>query len=154
MELKPVHHVPAKCCVPGERKAPNFPASFCDPSYLLLWACTPAPAELTSSGYAFSRMLASVWQSGQIHALGITRLLWSSASQKEILQQITSCSGEHREQQCLRQYRILSCLDLSSVQGHLDWGQSPLKVRNIPFFCAVFLQAPGVLPDWFCCKSA
>lgn len=55
-----------------------------------------------------------------------SRLLWSSASQKEILRQITSCSREHGEQQCLRQYRVLSSLDLLTLQEHPVWGQSSL----------------------------
>lgn len=67
----------------GHREDLKFPASFCDPSYLLLWACAPALGELTSSGYGFSRMLASVWQSGQIHALGITLVFFEAALVKK-----------------------------------------------------------------------
>lgn len=67
-----------------------------------------------------------------------SRLLWSSASQKEILWQITSCSREHGEQQCLKQYRILSSLDLLTLQEHPVWGQSPLKSQEHSFLlCSV-----------------
>lgn len=136
----------------GDREALNFPASFCDPSYLLLWACTPALGELRSSGCAFSRMLASVWQSGQIHALGMTLVCLEAVLVKKRFYNKLLPALENRAM-----HETVQGIELPwSPRFRSIWtkGKVPWRVRNIPLFCAVFLQAPGVLPHWFCCKSA
>lgn len=54
----------------------TLPTSYCEP-------VTPALGELTSSGSGFNRMLVSVWQSGQIHALGVTLVCFEAVLVKK-----------------------------------------------------------------------
>lgn len=151
VELKPAHHVPAECCVPEERAqgGSEFP---CLPSYLLLWACTPALRELRSSGYGFSRMTASVWQSGQIHALGITLVCFEAVLvKKRFYSKSLPALGNTESSNAWDNTGYWAALISSLCRSIQPEGKVPWKVRDIPFFSAVFLQAPGVLPEWFCC---
>lgn len=149
---EPIHHVLGECfacCVPGDKGQGGS-----DPHWLLLWCYTWSLGELIrAQAMPLSRILASLWQSGQIHALGITQ------SRAELV-----------EKRCYSKLLLaLGAVDRSSARhntGHWaaltstlfrsTWaeGKVPWKVKDSPFFDVVFLQTPGVLPGWFCCKPA
>lgn len=140
MEQKPVHHVPAECCVPVERAqgGSEFPC-------LLLWpflppfvSCAPALGQLTSSGYGFSRMLASVWQSGQIHALGITLVCFEAALvKKRFYSKLLPALGNTESSSVWDNTGYWAAL-IPYSSGASVLGQSPLKGQEHSFvLCSV-----------------
>lgn len=123
----------------GHREALNFPASFCDPSYLLVWACTPSLGELASTGYSFIGILASVWQSGQIHALGITLVCFEAVLvKKRFCSKLLPALGNTESSNAWDDSGHWAALISPLFRSIQTEGKVPWKVRNI-LLCSVSL---------------
>lgn len=116
----------------------------------------PAPGRVDkSSGHAFSRMLASIWQSGQIHPLGITLVcLKAELVEKRFCNKLLLAVGAVERDSARDHTGHWAALTSTLFRSTCAKGKVPWKFKDSPFFYAVFLQTPGVLPGWFCCKSA
>lgn len=150
MELNPIHHVLGECfacCVPGDKGQGGS-----DPHWLLLWCCTWSLGELIrAQAMPLSRMLASIWQSGQIHALGITQ---SRAVEKRFYSKLLLALGAVDRSSARDNTGHWAALTSTLFRSTWAEGKVLWKVKDSPFFDVVFLQTPGVLPGWFCCKPA
>jgi len=119
------------------------------PLFVILYLVSGRADE--SSGHAFSRMPASVSQSGQIRALGITLVCF-----KAELVERRFCSALLLAPGAVERDSAGHWAALTSTLVGNTWaeGRVPWKVKDSPFFYAVFLHTPGVLSGLFCCKSA
>lgn len=142
VELKPVHHVPAECCVPVERAqgGSELPC-------LLLWPFPPPCVSLYRS-YGFSGMLASVWQPAQIHALGITLVCFEAVLvKKRFYSKLLPALGNTESSNAWDTSGHWAALISPLIRSIQTEGKVPWKVRNIPFF--MYSVSSGVLQTVF-----